>query len=418
MLFRSNVVEQHVTPLSFPSHEDLHTSLGSFDSCLVHVDDACMNSLDDDSSIMSMSLDLTSSKHDNCDLNDVGTFTYSLSSYNPLEKGCLLNFVDKARLQGMLDLLLENGFLLVEDLFCYISYDIFDWKSRFKNMNEGSPLHMDCFNEGLIQPTLINEDHVKLALSSHTTSLMERPNGDYWLSALKGQHLARFEMPNLNTIFHDIVFPKHVNIDYPCVSLSISLHSYYPLEKGSLFYVVGSFRMHKDYWEKKKAMVELVETPKLEKANLDILGAETNFKKSLELDSSQEELDFFNGKLTKDDIKGLVVRLKMLKRNMEVKGKVLKATMYEPILLVVLARRVQKFLLKLQAHWRARRPKEKKKGATPRNSTLKHSILEKAELLKGNLVKEDHQSSTFEGGRNKFIKGHKSKFFKENFKPP
>ena len=176
--------------------------------------------------------------------------------------------------------------------------------------------------------------------------------------------------------------------------------------------------MHKDYWENKKAMVELVETPKLEKANLDILGAETNFKKSLELDSSQEELDFFNGKLTKDDIKGLVVRLKMLKRNMEVKGKVLKATMYEPILLVVLARRVQKFLLKLQARWRARRPKEKKKGATPRNSTLKHSILEKAELLKGNLVKEDHQSSTFEGGRTKFIKGHKSKFFKENFKPP
>ena len=108
---------------------------------------------------------------------------------------------------------------------------------------------------------------------------------------------------------------------------------------------------------------------------------------SLELDFSQEEKDLFNGKLTKDDIKGLVVRLKMLKRNMEVKGQVLKATMHEPTLLVFLARRVQKFLLKLQAFWRARRPKEKKKGANTKNSTWKLPFYKKAELIKWNLVK-------------------------------
>ena len=69
-------------------------------------------------------------------------------------------------------------------------------------------------------------------------------------------------------------------------------------------------------------MVELVVTPKLEKANLDLLEAEMHLKKSLEHDETREELDFFNGKLTKDNIKGLVVRLKMLQRNMEVKAKV------------------------------------------------------------------------------------------------
>ena len=108
-LLIENMVEQHVTPLSLLSHEVVHTSLGSFDSCLVNVNDACMNSLDDDSSIVSMSLDVTTPKHDNCDLDDVGTFTYSLSSYNPLEKGCLFNFVDKARLEGVLDLMIEAG---------------------------------------------------------------------------------------------------------------------------------------------------------------------------------------------------------------------------------------------------------------------------------------------------------------------
>ena len=108
-LLIENMVEQHVSPLSLLSHEVVHTSLGSFDSCLVNVNDACMNSLDDDSIIVSMPLYVTSPKHDECDLNDVGTFTYSLSSYNLLEKGCLFNFVDKARLEGVFDLLMEVG---------------------------------------------------------------------------------------------------------------------------------------------------------------------------------------------------------------------------------------------------------------------------------------------------------------------
>ena len=110
--------------------------------------------------------------------------------------------------------------------------------------------------------------------------------------------------------------------------------------------------MHKDYWENKKAMVELVATPKLEKANLDLLEAEKHLKKSLEHDETKAELDFFNGKLTKDNIKGLVARLKMLQKNMEVRAKVLQATMNEPTLLVFLAKRVHKLLMKLQAHWR------------------------------------------------------------------
>ena len=139
-LLIENVVEQHVTPLSLLSHEDLHTSLGSFDSCLVNVDDACMNSLDDDSSIVSMSLDVTSPKHDNCDLDDVGTFTYSLSSYNPLEKGCLFNFVDKSRLEGVLDLMMEAGLQLNEDLHFYTSYTILDWRSRLRSLHEESAL--------------------------------------------------------------------------------------------------------------------------------------------------------------------------------------------------------------------------------------------------------------------------------------
>ena len=135
-LLIENVVEQHVTPLSLLSHEVVHTYLGSFDSCLVNVNDACMNSLDDDSIIVSMPLDITSSKHDDCDLNDVGAFTYSLSSYNPLEKGCLFNFVDKARLEGVLDLMMEVGLQLKEDLHFYTSYTILDWRSRLRSMHE------------------------------------------------------------------------------------------------------------------------------------------------------------------------------------------------------------------------------------------------------------------------------------------
>ena len=64
-----NVIEQHVRPLRLHSHDVVHTSLGPFDSCLVNVNDACMNSLGDDFIIVSMPLDVTSLKHDDCDLS-------------------------------------------------------------------------------------------------------------------------------------------------------------------------------------------------------------------------------------------------------------------------------------------------------------------------------------------------------------
>ena len=162
--------------------------------------------------------------------------------------------------------------------------------------------------------------------------------------------------------------------------------------------------------------MELATSPTADDPSLHVLKAEELLKRSLELEATMEERDFFNGKLTSDDIRRLVVRLKMLKRNMEVKGKVLKAIMYEPSLLVFLARRVQKFLLKLQAHWRARRPKEKQKGAPSCYSTWTHLLLEKARLLQWNLVTEEHSVSIFADGRT--IQDHKRKFFKENFKPP
>ena len=238
-------------------------------------------------------------------------------------------------------------------------------------------------------------------------------------------------MPNLTTMFNDYVsskhvnlmaydvFPIHVHLDSHYASIYIaSLYTYNPLQKGSLLYVVGSFRMHKDYWDEKKDKMELATIPKADDPSLNLLKAEKHLKRSLELEATKEELDSFNGKLTQDDIKGLVVRLKMLKRNMEVKGQVLKATMHEPTLLVFLARRVQKFLLKLQAFWRARRPKEKKKGANTRNSTWKLPFYKKVELIKWNHVEEELKSFHDKSGHDMLINGHLLKLYKENFKPP
>ena len=74
------------------------------------------------------------------------------------------------------------------------------------------------------------------------------------------------------------------------------------------------------------------------------------------------------------------------------------------------------FLLKLQAHWRARRHKEKQKGAPSCYFTWTHLLFEKVRLLQWNLVTEEHLASIFADGRT--IQDHKRKFFKENFKPP
>ena len=85
--------------------------------------------------------------------------------------------------------------------------------------------------------------------------------------------------------------------------------------------------------------------------------------------------------------------------------------MHELTLLVVLARRVQKFLLKLQAFWRARRPKEKKKGANTKNSK---ELL----VVALNYVEEELNGVLDTSGQKQLIQGHNKKFFKENFKPP
>ena len=130
------------------------------------------------------------------------------------------------------------------------------------------------------------------------------------------------------------------------------------------------------------------------------------------------ELDYFNGKLIKENLTRLVVRLKMLQRNIGLKGKNLENHMCDPLLLDVLKRRVQKFLLKLEAFWRARRPKEKKKQAIHKNSTWKLPSEKRAELSSQIEVEEENKSSQIDGGRIMLINGHLLKLYKENFKPP
>ena len=120
----------------------------------------------------------------------------------------------------------------------------------------------------------------------------------------------------------------------------------------------------------------------MDNSSLDLMRAERQLKRGLDCDASKEELDFFNGNLTKEDIKRLLVRLKNLQRNIEVKGQDLKETMCEPTLLDVLAKKVNNLLMKLQAYGRARRPKEKKKGTTHKNSSRKLPFSKVAELLK------------------------------------
>ena len=161
----------------------------------------------------------------------------------------------------------------------------------------------------------------------------------------------------------------------------------------------------------------------MDNSRFEFVKAETNLKRSLEFDSSKEELDFFNGKLTKDEIKRLMVRLSILKRNIEVKGQELREKMCDPTLLDVLAKKLQKLLSKLQAHGRARKPKEKKGRRT--KSEKKHKA--KAQSSKeANLEARAHAShddleafmTNHTSGRKYLFKSHNKNFFKENFKPP
>ena len=156
---------------------------------------------------------------------------------------------------------------------------------------------------------------------------------------------------------------------------------------------------------------------------MELLRAEENLKKNLELDVSQEEMDFFNGKLTSEEIKKRVMRLSILKRKIEEKGNELREEMCDPTLLDVLAHKMHKFLCKLQAYGRVRRPKEKKE--TRKKSAKKHK--DKAQIFKEDKVKARAHAShddlevfmtNHASGRKYLFKSHNKKFFKENFKPP
>ena len=161
----------------------------------------------------------------------------------------------------------------------------------------------------------------------------------------------------------------------------------------------------------------------MDNSRFEFVKAETNLKRSLELDSSKEELDFFNGKLTKDEIKKLMVRLSILKRNIEVKGQELREKMCDPTLLDVLAKKMHKFLLKLQAHGRARRLKEKKeiRKKSGKKHKVKVQLSKEAKLeAKFNISHDDFEAIMLNKkcGRKSLIKGHKKKHFKEDLKPP
>ena len=200
---------------------------------------------------------------------------------------------------------------------------------------------------------------------------------------------------------------KHVPYDSfivtPCVPSSISLHAHKPLQEGCLSNVVGN---HKG-----------------DNSCLELSRAEENLKKSLELDVSQEEMDFFNGNLSSEDIKKLVMQLSILKRNLEERGQELRDKMCDLTLLDVLAKKLHKLLSKLQAHGRARKPKEKK--ATRMKSGKKHKaktqIFQEAKLEARAHASHDDFKTTMpqvKSGRITLIQGHNKKYFKENFKPP
>ena len=175
--------------------------------------------------------------------------------------------------------------------------------------------------------------------------------------------------------------------------------------------------MHKDYWDKEKCMMELEGTSRVQRDDLALIKAERNLKKSLACAESKEEVDYSNGKLSKENLTRLVIRLRMLRRNIELKGKALEGNMSEPSLLGVLKRKIQKFLLKIQAHGRVRRPKEKR-GATTEHSTLKLPFYKKGELLGLDSVEEELYNFHNKGGRTNITTGHKKKHFKEDLKPP
>ena len=176
--------------------------------------------------------------------------------------------------------------------------------------------------------------------------------------------------------------------------------------------------MHMEYWETKGSMMEIEEISRFEGVNLGLITAERNLKKSLACAASREEVDYSNVKLSKEDLTRLVIRLKMLQRNIELKGKALEGNMSEPSLLGVLERKIQKFLLKIQAYGRTRRPKGKRRSANPKKSTRMLPNPKMAEACNEHEVKGKLQVNQLVDGRINLFRRHNKKFFKENFKPP
>ena len=97
------------------------------------------------------------------------------------------------------------------------------------------------------------------------------------------------------------------------------------------------------------------------------------------------------------------------------KGNILKS-FHEEIYSFVL-KKVQKLLMRLKGHGRARRPKEKRKRANSKNQTRKPPLPKNAELIKKDYVEKELNCVHYKGGRTSLIKSHKKKFYKENFKP-
>ena len=108
----------------------------------------------------------------------------------------------------------------------------------------------------------------------------------------------------------------------------------------------------------------------------------------------------------------------MLQRNIELKGKDLEGNMSEPSLLGVLKRRIQRFLLKIQAYRRTRRPKEKRRSANPKKSTRMLPNPKMAEVCNENEMEQKLQVNQLVDGRINLFRRHNEKFFKENFKTP
>ena len=103
----------------------------------------------------------------------------------------------------------------------------------------------------LSAPTMLDEDLLYLALSGGTTNTERWSEFTPWTIAMKGHNLDSFHDSDSISISYDVP-SEHVYFDFPCAPLCLSLHTYNPMQEGNLCYVVGIFKMHKDYWEKEK----------------------------------------------------------------------------------------------------------------------------------------------------------------------